>query len=178
MDFELILGDIDADLCHEWRRKFRSHGLEVRHGDFFEIAADAYVSPANSHGIMDGGFDALLRARFPGVDVRVQREIDQRGGLLPVGHAIIVETGDWDVPYLVSAPTMEIPSRIEHTNNVFLAMRGLLREIHRFNTNEDSAIGSVAIPGLGTGIGNMPASMAAHQMLEAYEAFLEEIRLD
>ena len=133
MNFELILCDVNADLCHEWRSRFRKHGIEVQHGDIFEVAADAYVSPANSHGIMDGGFDLLLRNRFPGVDVRVQREIDQRGGMLPVGHAVIVETGDWDIPYLVSAPTMEIPSVIAHTNNVFLAMRGLLRAVHSFN---------------------------------------------
>jgi len=174
MDFELILCDVNPDLCHEWRTRFRKHGIEVQHGDFFDIAADAYTSPANSRGIMDGGFDVLLRARFPGVDVKVQREIDLRGGHLPVGHAIIVETGDWDVPYLVAAPTMEIPSPIAHTNNVFLAMRGLLHAVHRFNSNADSSIQSLAVPGLGTGVGKVPPSMAAHQMLEAYEAFLKE----
>lgn len=174
MDFELILCDVNGHLCQEWRKRFRKHGIEVQHGDFFDVATDAYVSPANSRGIMDGGFDLLLTNRFPGVDVRVQREIDRRGGKLPVGHAIIVETGDWDVPYLVSAPTMEIPSSIAHTNNVFLAMRGLLRAVHDFNGDNDSAIQSVAVPGLGTGVGKVPASMAAHQMLEAFEAFLGE----
>jgi len=176
MDFELTLCDVNEDLCHAWRKGFRGHGVEVVCGDFFDVAADAYVSPANSHGIMDGGFDLLLRARFPGVDVRVQREIDKRGGMLPVGHAVIVETGDWDVPYLVSVPTMEIPSRIAHTNNVFLAMGALLRTVHSFNAEADSPILSVAVPGLGTGVGEMHPTMAASQMLEAFEAFLEEQR--
>jgi len=176
MNFELILCDINADLCHEWRSRFRRHGVDVQHGDFFDVAADAYVSPANSHGIMDGGFDLLLRARFPGVDVRVQREIDQRGGMLPIGHAVIVETGDWDVPYLVSVPTMERPSRIAHTNNVYLAMRGLLKTVYDFNTRMDSPIQSLAIPGLGTGVGAMPPSIAAAQMIEAYEEFLDEVQ--
>lgn len=174
MDFELILCDVNADLCHEWRRGFRKHEVEVRHGDFFEIAADAYVSPANSHGVMDGGFDRLLRNRFPGVDVLVQREIDKRGGLLPIGHAVIVDTGDWDVPYLIAAPTMVTPSAIHNTNNVFLAMRGLLNAVHAFNSQTDAPIQSIAIPGLGTGIGQMPPSIAARQMIEAYEAFLLE----
>ena len=176
MDFELILCDVNADLCHEWRTRFRKHGVEVQYGDFFDVAADAYVSPANSRGIMDGGFDLLLRNRFPGVDVKVQREIDRRGGKLPVGHAIVVETGDWDVPYLVSAPTMEIPSVIAHTNNVFLAMRATLKAVHAFNAENNSAIQSLAVPGLGTGVGKVPPSMAAHQMVEAYEAFIEEVR--
>jgi O-acetyl-ADP-ribose deacetylase (regulator of RNase III) len=169
VDFELILGDVNPDLCHEWRRHFRPHRVEVQHGDFFDIAADAYVSPANSHGIMDGGFDLLLRLRFPGVDVRVQREIDALGGLLPVGQALVVETDDWDVPYLVCAPTMEVPMAISHTRNVYHAMRGLLRAVTAFNTENDGAIQSLAVPGLGTGVGKMHPSAAASQMLEAYE---------
>ncbi len=96
--------------------------------------------------------------------------------MLPVGHAVIVETGDWDVPYLVSAPTMEVPSSIAHTNNVFLAMRGVLRTVHSFNSNTDSPIASLAIPGLGTGVGKVPPTMAASQMLEAFEAFLQDVR--
>ena len=107
---KIILGDIQSDLCAAWRSAFRGlRHVEVHEGDFFDIDADAYVSPANSHGIMDGGFDHLLRIRFPGVDVRVQRAIDELGGLLPLGHAVVVETLDYDVPYLISAPTMVLP---------------------------------------------------------------------
>lgn len=179
VSFEIILGDQNEELCHHWRQHFqhlrhpqfgRTH---IECGDFFDILADAYVSPANSHGIMDGAFDLLLRIRFPGVDVTVQREIDRRGGLLPVGNAIVVETGDMDVPYLISAPTMEVPMSISHTNNVYLAMQGLLQAVSEFNGENDLAIQSVAIPGLGTGVGKMPPSFAAQQMAEAYEEFLE-----
>ncbi len=181
VSFEIILGDVNEELCHHWRQHFRDlrhpiHGrAEIQHGDFFDIAADAYVSPANSHGIMDGGFDLLLRIRFPGVDVSVQREIDQRGGLLPIGHAIVVETLDPDVPFLVSAPTMEIPMNIAHTNNVYLATRGLLQAVHGFNQDNDGAIQSIAIPGLGTGVGKMPPAFAAAQMAEAYAEFLDSL---
>lgn len=181
MSFEIILGDVNEELCHHWRQHFRDlrHPIygraEIQHGDFFDIGADAYVSPANSHGIMDGGFDLLLRIRFPGVDVSVQREIDERGGMLPVGHAIVVETGDFDVPYLVSAPTMEVPMNISHTNNVYLATKGLLRAVHEFNQHNGQAIQSVAIPGLGTGVGKMPPHFAASQMADAYREFLEAV---
>ncbi len=174
MDFELILGDVNPDLCHEWRLAFRPHRVAVQHGDFFDIAADAYVSPANSHGIMDGGFDLLLRQRFPGVDVRVQRAIDALGGLLPVGRALVVETDDWDVPYLVCAPTMEVPGSVVSSRNVFHAMRAALGAVHAFNAENDGAIQSLAVPGLGTGVGRVPPSAAAAQMLEAFEHFLEE----
>ena len=175
MSFEIILGDLNPDLCHHWRQHFRPFRTEVQHGDFFDIAADAYVSPANSHGIMDGGFDLLLRIRFPGVDVAVQREIDARGGMLPVGHAVVVETGDFDVPYLVSAPTMVTPMNISNTNNVYLAMRAVLAAVHEFNLTHDEAIQTVAIPGLGTGVGKMPPNYASQQMADAYREFLVEI---
>lgn len=175
MSFKIILGDVNDDLVHAWRQHFRPYRTEIQHGDFFDIAADAYVSPANSHGIMDGGFDLLLRIRFPGVDVAVQREIDRRGGLLPVGHAIVVETGDHDVPYLVSAPTMVTPMSISHTNHVYLATRGLLQAVHDFNLANDGAIQTLAIPGLGTGVGKMPPGFAAAQMAQAYNEFLEEL---
>ncbi|MBS1725522.1 MAG: macro domain-containing protein [Armatimonadetes bacterium] len=182
MSFEIILGDVNEELCHHWRQHFRDlrhpiHGrAEIQHGDFFDINADAYVSPANSHGIMDGGFDLLLRVRFPGVDVAVQREIDQLGGMLPIGHALVVETGDFDVPYLVSAPTMEVPMNIAHTNNVYLATRAVFRAVHEFNLENDGEIQSIAIPGLGTGVGKMPPAFAAAQMAEAYGEFLSEIQ--
>jgi len=175
MPLEIVLGDIDDDICHAWRTRFRDPNVTVQHRDFFDIDADAYVSPANSHGIMDGGFDLLLRLRFPGVDVAVQREIDSLGGLLPVGAAVVVETGDYDVPYLVSAPTMVVPSVIAGTNNVYRAMLGLLRAVHRFNLDFDEPIQTLAIPGLGTGVGRMPPTSAAEQMHEAYQEFLAEV---
>lgn len=172
MQFEIILCDIDPDVCHAWRRAFRGHSVSVEEGDFFDVAADAYVSPANSHGIMDGGLDLLLRNRFPGVESRVQRAIDARGGLLPVGQAVVVETGDSDVPYLVSAPTMIRPSSILGTRNVYLAMGAIPASIDMFNQDNSDDIRSVAIPGLGTGVGRMTPEAAASQMLEAYENWL------
>ena len=174
--FDLVLCDAEPEICHQWRLAFRGErNVEIYCDDFFDMSADAYVSPANSHGIMDGGFDLLLRHRFPGVDVAVQRKIDELGGLLRVGAAIVVETGDIDVPYLVSAPTMERPSVIAHTNHSFLAMRALLRAVRNFNRDYDAAIGSVAVPGLGTGVGKMPPGIAARQMREGWDAFLSEL---
>jgi len=173
--FDLVLCDANEDLCHAFRTTFRHRRVSVESGDFFDVAADAYVSPANSRGIMDGGFDLLLRIRFPGVDVRVQREIDRRGGLLPVGHAIMVETLDPDVPYLVSAPTMVVPSNIQGTNNVYLAMLASLRAVHAFNEENDGAIETLAVPGLGTGVGKVQPHSAEAQMWEAPQEYLSDL---
>ena len=121
---------------------------------------------------MDGGFDRALRSRFPGVEVIVQREIDRRGGLLPIGQAVVVETEDPDVPFLVCAPTMIYPSDIRSTRNVFFAMLAALNAVHQFNIENEDIIGSVAIPGLGTGIGRVSPMTAASQMHEAFQEFI------
>ena len=112
-DFDLILCDVMPNLVRAWQHVFAAHPeVKVQCGDLLEVEANAYVSPANSYGIMDGGIDAALSARFPQVEAQVQAEITQVGGMLPVGQALIVETGDWDVAYLVCAPTMELPSAV------------------------------------------------------------------
>jgi O-acetyl-ADP-ribose deacetylase (regulator of RNase III) len=164
MNLELTLCDLSATLIRSWRRAFASYAnVEVFHGSILDVAADAYVSPANSFGIMDGGIDAVLSARFPLVESRVQDSIAARGEPLPVGDCLIVETGDFDVPYLICAPTMMFPSRVANTNFAFLAMDAVLREATAFD-----AITSVAIPGLCTGVGDMHPDVAADQMAEAY----------
>jgi O-acetyl-ADP-ribose deacetylase (regulator of RNase III) len=56
---------------------------------------------------------------------------------------------------------------ISHTNNVYLVTRGLLQAVHDFNQENEGAIQSVAIPGLGTGVGKMSPNFTASQMAQA-----------
>ncbi len=127
MNFEVVLADINEEVCVAWRQLVRHRMVTVEYADLFEVAADAYVSPANSQGIMDGGLDRQLRSRFPGVEARVQRTIDDLGGVLAVGQAVTVETDDADVPYLICVPTMALPSRISGSGNAYAAMLAALR---------------------------------------------------
>ena len=174
MNFEIILADTNEEVCAAFRHLFLHRLVSVEEGDLFEVAADAYVSPGNSHGIMDGGLDRLLRARFPGVEAKVQKAIDRGGGLLPVGQAVIVETDDSDVPFLVCAPTMAVPSSLANTRNVHEAMLAALRAVSGYNLSNHDAIQSVAIPGLGTGVGRLAPDASASQMRAAFEQFLSE----
>ncbi len=167
--FDIILCDMLPNLTRAWQRAFATYPeVGVQRGDLLEVEADAYVSPANSYGIMDGGIDAVLCARFPYVEGRVQAAIAQIGRLLPVGRALVVETGDDYVPYLVCAPTMELPSRVAHTSNAYHAMLAVLTAVEQFNTENKDAISSIAIPGLCTGVGAMDPEIAAKQMAQAY----------
>ncbi len=169
--FDLILCDLHAPLVRAWRWSFSGHArVEIVRGNLIDIAADAYVSPANGFGIMDGGIDVALAARFPLVESRVQGAIAGQGRPLRVGECLVVETGDFDVPYLLCAPTMQVPGRVAHTDHAFRAMKAILESVERFN-QADGEIATVAIPGLCTGIGEMHPDAAADQMAEAYNGW-------
>jgi O-acetyl-ADP-ribose deacetylase (regulator of RNase III) len=168
---QITLCDQQTELVREWEELFRTHPeVEVRIGDLMDVYADAYVSPANSHGWMDGGVDLELRARFMAADIetRVQTAIAEFGEILPVWQALIIETEDEDIPYLVVAPTMEVPGYVGMSSNAYKAMSALLQAIRRFNAIGDEVISSIAIPGLCTGVGGMEPRVAALQMYHAY----------
>lgn len=173
----LVLCDINPEMVRAWADLFGDcPDVEVRLGDLTDVEADAYVSPANSFGDMSGGIDFALRERFGArIEDAVRERIDRAGGILPVGQAIVVETGDEEVPYLISSPTMEVPTDVAHTHNAYYAMRALLRAVQRFNARNPGAIETVAIPGLCTGVGHMLPETAARQMRDAYDSFTAEV---
>lgn len=176
----IVLCDQREDVVLAWEKEFADcPDVEARPGDFFDIQADAYVSPANSFGIMDGGIDLALRDYFGyQVQERVQEEIAARWGVsLPVGRALIVETGDDEIPYLIAAPTMETPSNVEYTNNAYDAMRAILDTVQRFNEEQADRITTIAVPGLCTGIGSMDPAVSARQMRQAYDDHHQAERL-
>lgn len=167
----------DYQLFKAWQKQFvNCADVQVLSGDILQYQADAIVSPANSFGFMDGGID-LLYSQFFGWDLeaRLKKLIAEKCyGELPVGQAVIVPTEHKTIPYLISAPTMRVPSDIAGTINVYLAFRAVLVAVLEHNSTSKQAIKSILAPGLGTGIGNVPPEQAAHQMRHAYEAILGE----
>ncbi|MFL5743547.1 MAG: macro domain-containing protein [Niastella sp.] len=63
------------------------------------------VSPANSFGFMDGGVDYVISERLGwGLEKELQKRIKALPeGELLVGRALILETGDPHIPFLISA---------------------------------------------------------------------------
>ncbi len=176
----LRLRDRNAALVQAWQRHFGARAsVEVSQGDIFGAGADALVSPANSFGYMDGGIDAVYLERFGGgLQSRLQRVLaEEHHGELPVGQAVIVATGRPEMPWLVSAPTMRIPRRVDKTLNAYLAFRAALRAVLQHNAQAEAAgakpIGSILCPGLGTAIGGMPEDRCARQMAFAYAVIIE-----
>jgi len=50
-----------------------------------------------------------------------------------VGQALIVETYDAGIPFMVAAPTMRVPDDIRGTPNAYLAFRAALRAVKAHN---------------------------------------------
>jgi O-acetyl-ADP-ribose deacetylase (regulator of RNase III) len=152
----------------------------VHSGSILDVVGDAVVSPANSFGFMDGGIDALYTKHFGRkVQDRVRGEIlKHHHGELLIGAAVIVPTDDEKIPFLIAAPTMRVPMILpKDTINPYLATRAVLLLIRygQFTAGQYAGtpirdhIRAVAFPGMGTGVGKVPAETAAHQVRRAIE---------
>lgn len=175
---KIILAGLTGKLLDAWTAFFEhEENVSIIEGDITKLKCDAMVSPANSFGFMDGGLDYALSERFGwDVEKRLQKQIKALPeGELLVGQAILMETGDVDVPFLISAPTMRIPTNfnIDTSVNAYLAMKAIL-----IKAKSDDRISSVAVPGLYTGVGRMQPVIAARQMFQAYKEIILEQRMD
>lgn len=187
---EIHLRDLSASLVAAWRKAFASvPAVTISHGDIFssqpgalpndapiDVVADAVVSPANSFGFMDGGIDAVYTHQFGfALEARLQALLAaEHGGELPVGCAVIVETGSTEIPWCISAPTMWVPERVPDTVNAYLAFRAVLRAVLAHNAAGGQPIRRILCPGLATTTGQMPVDRCAVQMRAAWDNVLGE----
>lgn len=175
---KIILSELSSKILDAWTEFFdKEENVSIIEGDITKIECDAIASPANSFGFMDGGLDYALSERFGwDLEKRLQKIIkDSAEGELLVGQAILIETGDKTIPYLISAPTMRVPTNfnIDTSINAYLAMKAIL-----IKANNCANIDSVAIPGLCTGVGRMQPIIAARQMFQAYKEIILEQKID
>jgi O-acetyl-ADP-ribose deacetylase (regulator of RNase III) len=168
---DIHLTDVKEDLVEAWRALFvHAADIFVHSGSILDHEADAIVSPANSFGFMDGGID-LLYSEYFGRQLQDALQAKIRNlsfGELPVGQAMVVETGHEKIPFLISAPTMRVPMDISQTVNCYLAFRAALIAAIIHNQTEPRKISSVLVPGLGTGVGRLSPEVCAKQMFAAY----------
>ncbi len=155
--------------------------FEFIQDSIFNHPSDAIVSPANSFGFMGGGIDGLL-SNYLGwhVQDRVQEKIkNEFDGELLVGQSLIVKTDNDKFPYLISAPTMRVPMQLSKIDmhsvdgfinkfspNVYLAAKAIFVALKK-----NPHIKSIAIPGLGTGVGGISPAVCASMMRKAFSDF-------
>lgn len=121
------------------------------------------VSPANSFGLMDGGYDLAITECY-GVQLqeRVQQYIIEHFyGEQPVGTSFIIKTNK-DDQYLIHTPTMQTPQLIEDPRVIYQCMRTTLIEARKNN------IESILIPMFGGSCGGVKPQIVAKMMWTAY----------
>lgn len=159
---------------------------------------DVVVSPANSHGRLDGGFDdALSRAFSPRDDYLALTRVAQRTlyrcwrGFAPPGTCTLVRIpaafdaprsrNVWAARYLALCPTMRTPGDAAWDREVvYEAVWSLLVAIDRHNEavaagaadDGDVEIRSLLMPPLATGTGRVSADRWAHQCVLAMKHFV------
>ena len=167
---KIILCAVDETLRLAWEAALLAHVpaleqdghiLQTATGDITALTVDAVVSPANSYGHMRGGVDLAYAKRFgPGLEKTLQAKIAALPqGLLPVGEALCVRTGDAVIPYLISAPTMKTPMRLSGPAPIQAASRAAAACAQR------EGVASLAFPGMGTGTGGLSPETATTAML-------------
>jgi O-acetyl-ADP-ribose deacetylase (regulator of RNase III) len=164
--------DLNASVAD--RLAYHFHGVdavEVVQGNLLDLECEAIVSPANSFGDMGGGIDKAIDDFHGGeAQRRMMAAIrEQFLGELPVGAALVVELPARRFPFVVAAPTMRIPGSVEGSLNAYLSMRAALVAVLRHNAAGGKLIRSLAVPGLGTGVGGLDHDEAAGQMREAFD---------
>ena len=122
---------------------------------------EAIVSAANSHGIMGGGVAGVIRrAAGPAV------EQEARGlAPIPIGKAVLTSGGTTKYKGIIHAPTMPEPAMRIPATNVGHATKAALR------VADEHRISSIAMPGMGTGVGGVAHDKAAAQMIREIRAF-------
>lgn len=136
-------------------------GISIVQGSILEAEAEAIVNAANSRGIMGGGVAGVIkRAAGSEVDEEAQRQAP-----IPVGKAILTSGGKTRFKGIIHAPTMPAPAMRIPAHNVALATRAALAlgDSHGFT--------SIALPGMGTGVGGVAHEEAAALMVKEIKAY-------
>jgi O-acetyl-ADP-ribose deacetylase (regulator of RNase III) len=133
----------------------------VKKNDITKIACDAIVNPANSYGYMGGGVAGAIK-RVGGLEI--EKEAVSKAPI-NVGQAIATTAGNLPCKYVIHAPTMNQPAMRIGVDNVQLAIRAALKKA------EELKIKTIAIPGMGTGVGGVSENDAARAMINVTKEF-------
>lgn len=133
----------------------------VKRGDITNINCDAIVNPANSFGYMGGGVAGAIK-RIGGSEI--EKEAISKAPI-KVGSAITTTAGNLPCKYVIHAPTMKKPAMQIGAENVKLATQAAM------NLAVDQKLNTIAIPGMGTGVGGVSYKLAAKAMISIAKEF-------
>lgn len=195
---QITLLDINKNMCDEWEKQFKGcNDVQVVSDDIISYATKlknnnvdfAIVSPANSYGMMDGGYDFGITNFYKSIGVniikRVQKSIyEYYLGEQPIATVLSLQMkydkGLEEVPDLIHIPTMRVPMDIRFTNIPYMCMKELFIYLD-YGINDEDKIehyDEVIIPAFGGGCGCVPFSIIAKQMKLAYDRCSNRERID
>lgn len=135
--------------------------ITVMQGSILEVEAEAIVNAANSRGIMGGGVAGVIkRAAGPEVEEEARRQAP-----IVVGRAVLTSGGKTKFKGIIHAPTMPEPAMRIPAQNVALATKAALA------LADEKGFDSIAIPGMGTGVGGIAHTDAAARMIAELKAY-------
>jgi len=142
----------------------------IEKGDITKTSCDAIVNPANSFGYMGGGVAGAIK-RVGGIEIEKEAILKAP---IEIGNAIATTSGSLPCKYVIHSPTMKRPAMRIDIENVKLATKAALETCVKQNLK------SIAIPGMGTGVGGVPTDEAAEvitKIVKEYEDKFEKIIL-
>ena len=166
MDIYII--DHNAQMLKPFYRLFAdAPDVTIVCSDFEEFIqeneVECLVSPANSYGLMDGGYDLAL-TRWFGQQMmdRVQEYIIRHfHGEQILGTSFLVEAEE-NGQSLIHTPTMRYPMLISDPSIVYQCMRSCLI------CAKEHGVESILIPLFGGGVGGLEPEVIADMMYRAY----------
>jgi O-acetyl-ADP-ribose deacetylase (regulator of RNase III) len=135
--------------------------IVIIEGSLLQVEADLIVNPANSLGYMGGGVAGVIK-RVGGSIIEEEAVIKAP---IPIGSAIITTAGSLPFKGVIHAPTMEEPAMETTEEKVRKAVRASLELADKMGFK------SIAMPGMGTGVGKLPKDIAAKAMIEEIKSF-------
>jgi len=138
----------------------------IKRGDLTRVSADAICNPANSLMFMGGGVAGALK-RAGGEEIEGEA---LKHAPVPVGKAIATAAGKLNARWVIHSPTMERPAMPTTPEKVYLATKAALECADRLGAK------SIAMPGMGTGVGEVPHRAAAEVMFGAISDFSRSSR--
>jgi O-acetyl-ADP-ribose deacetylase (regulator of RNase III) len=119
----------------------------IKNGNIFESKCEAWCNPVNCISVMGAGLALAFKLKFPKM-FKEYRRVCKEGKLRP-GIIHVWENTNEHPKYVINFPTKDdlSPSELVYISS------GLLTLI---NTIEEKGIKSVALPGLGVGLGGLP----------------------
>lgn len=183
---KITLLDFKAEMCNAWREEIKLYA-DYQGESYFpnvEIVNDniidwlennnnhllGIVSPANSFGLMDGGYDGAIRQYFSewydfDIIPLVQEHLKEKfWGEQPVGSSTLIQLPVVGT-YILHTPSMIAPSIIEDPRVIYHCTRSCILEALRTECTH------IVIPAFGGCCGKVPFKTIASYMMAAIDTF-------